>query len=190
MKWNDDFVKARRKRIEDASIINNYLQSNYYLRPIHSTHEIMSIQEKKNNNNIKNRLLTGSDGKMGLFYTIVKNDKEPGNLIIFGYKEGGSFYIKNSGDYKDDFNGFLKLLANHNTHVIIVDSNKRSHKFSELIPIEVFIRHWNPSISTSKSNKNRINFHGSMKKITCKFPIDENIYGDSLIKQLQNLAEL
>lgn len=194
MKRTKDLEKGRKDREKWAEQINHYLDSSYALTPLHKTipeeQKKWSVKDKQKNNTLKNRITSGVYKGMGLFYSIESDRNYSGSIIIFGCKNPGGFYIKMPSEYISTPINFLKTLQDsYNTKVIIVEEQKEKILFSNLIDLSVFIEHWNPN-QGGKGNKNRIQFHGPLKEIVCRCPNEVDLYGDSLINQLQQLAVL
>lgn len=76
-----------------------------------------------------------------------------------------------------------------NYHVIIADMENSVWKYSPAIPFSTIIKTWKYAMSTAKGNKNRLQFYGSISKITYLPPDMHLLFYDSLINELKNLLQ-
>lgn len=186
-----DFEKAVAIRKETARHLNLFLtkeKTDLYFSRL-SKHPIrMNIAEKNKNNKLQNRIQEAPKKKsMGLYYALkYKDNKYPGQInFIFAYSDQGSFYLKLPKEYRNDPGGYVKLLAELNWYVLVIDGRT----YSSPISMQLVEQFWKRAISKSKGNKNRLQFYIPLQRVRCRKLTE----GDGLFEErtvIQELKEL
>lgn len=165
-----DFEKAVEIRKDTAKHLNFFLtkeKTNLYFSRL-SKHPIrMNIAEKNKNNTLQNRIKEAPKKKsMGLYYALkYKDSKHPGEVnFIFAYNDQGTFYLKLPKEYRSDPSGYVKLLADLNWYVLVIDGRT----YSSPISMHIVSQFWRRGVSKSKGNKNRLQFYIPLSKIRCR----------------------
>lgn len=188
--FNSDFNKGKKDREEISDYLNSFFSDGYKLVRIHSHLKTMTIQEKRKNNKLPNRLIpSGITRAMGLDYFLTKNNsKIPIRFMIVDGRKG-MIYMKLPSEYKNDWKKWLNICKNLDYHFVIVDKKKMI--FHPPIHINTFMKNWTPTKMESKGNKNRLNFSGDLSTVLqyLSHPKHSDLFGNSVIKSLENLIK-
>lgn len=191
-KFAEDFNKGKNRREMIASYINQYLPEELELKRIHSHLRTMHISQKVKNNLTKNRIFSAPFQKaMGLDYWLTKRDVKtviPIRFIIINHGRG-NVYLKLPSDWIENWEEYLTLLEKLDYHIMIIDTD--GPLFKEPIPISFFMKEWTPKRTTSKGNKNRLDFQGPLKELKDTIhPMNYvNLFGGSIVKSMTNLFQ-
>ena len=194
-KRDADFQTGKLKREKTAEVLNKYFAVHKIdllferNQPLLKT---MSIAEKNKNNVLQNYIIPAPFEKaMTLHYSLVRGKRKI--PFIFCYKDSSGFYLKLPKEYKEDPDGYLKLLEAFKYNVLIVDEGEGEfkltglYKFSQIIPMDLIRKYWVHKISTSKGNTNRLKFYGSMKDVVCMYPDQSGLFSKPLYQALNEL---
>lgn len=188
-KFEDDFNIGKNRRESTIADLNSFDSRLQFVR-MHPHLKYHSIRSS-NLNSLKNRhMRCGIEKAMGLFYYATFESRDLRIPFKFLYRIDGAngkqlnLYEKLPKEYVEHPKDYLKLMAILGFYLIIVDEDKYSFPIS----YESIRKHWSWYMSTSVSNRNRLNYRGPASSIRCYPPTMPNLDGN-LIQQIIKLFE-
>ena len=186
-KRDSDFNKGKFSRESTAIHLNSYIEEHGLIfERNHDYLKTMHVSEKVKHNNLKDGILPAPFEKAMYLHYVLTNKNTLNRIpFIFMYKSSGGFYLKVVKEYKESPKDYLKLLIQFNYHVLVVDEQK--NKYSSPIPFNTIATHWHCAMATSKGNRNRLQFYGSVKSVYCRDILQETLLEPNIIQMLINL---
>lgn len=195
MKRQEDYEKAKLKREQEADYLNGlFIQGGFRGRFVrmHPYLKTMKVGEKAKNNRFANFIPGTSFHKaMGLHYVLQDTLSKKMIPFIFFYQGHGGIYLKVPKDYLQSPQSYLTILADMDYRGLIVsDKSTDDNRFYSFpISFKTIEHSWEYTMSSSRGNLNRLQFHGPLTKIDYWHPLQESGLGlePCLLATLLNL---
>ena len=187
-KWKTDFQKGKQRRTKATNQLNRHLTGTELIRR-HEHLKTMRIGEKVKNNNYKNRNeKVNFLHAMGLDYLLTNKPTETPVLIRFSDDPG--FYIKVPSECSDNakrINEYLKTIQHYQVLFVQRKNGIIRDRYYGLVSLSSIVQNCKYHLSSTKGNKNRLQFQYSpVKKIYIQ-PEERTLFSENLVKRINNL---
>lgn len=125
-----------------------------------------------------------TDEETNQYVELVEGKKRIPFIILFPDDTG--CYMKLPNKWISKYRSYMEILDKKRFHFLLV----RDRQYSFPVPMSTAMKHWAPEMATSKGNENRLQFHGSVSKITYHDLKQKDLFGASVIESLIGLLDL
>jgi len=187
-KWKDDFQKGKKDRELVTKNMNEFLiEHDLMIMPLHKYIKTMRPVEKFHNNTSKNRLEeVGFVKAMGLDHVICDLNDGVTQPVMIRFSNDFGVYIKLPTDFIDKPKQFLNIIEDYWFIFVLRRDGIVKDAYASIITVKEIVSKYGIDwgVYDSKGNKNRLFIHMNPSLFDYRPPHEEDIFGDSFVKQL------
>jgi len=187
-KWKDDFQKGKHDRQIVVGYLNDVLlEHDLLMVPFHKYIKTMRPIEKFHNNISTNRTqmveFTKAMGLDHIIYHVQTGITQP---VMLRFSNDFGVYIKLPTDYIKTPEQYLKLIEDYWFIFVKRENGVVENEYAWIISVKEIVAEYGIDwgVYDSKGNKNRLFIKMNPSLFDYRPPWEEDIFGDSFIKQL------